>query len=368
MPTTPAATPVESSLTAYVADFVVSTRPQDIPPDVAHLGRRSVLDGLGLALAGSVSETGRIAQRYLAALGIASASGSVVIGTGTAAARAFCRVRQWSRDTRRRLRRHAARGRYRPCLRAPHASDRAGVAARAGNRGARPSQRPGHDDRLSDRRRSRMQDRRSHPAPPLPARLPQHGDLRGDRGCRGSREPSPAGSRDHPPCARHRREPGGRAARELRHDDQAVSCGPRRGERAHRRRNRGARLHRVADRARSRPRLLPCGRRRLQRRRDRRQARRAVDVRVPRRVDQAAPERLAHAPRHERDAGPHSPPRSARRSACGGSPWAPITTCPTRSSTIGRRTSSRPSSAWNSAWRSCCSSARPGSSSSRTAS
>jgi len=82
MPTTPAASPVESSLTAYVADFVVSTRPQDIPPDVAHLGRRSVLDGLGLALAGSVSETGRIAQRYLAGLGIASAQGSVVIGTG----------------------------------------------------------------------------------------------------------------------------------------------------------------------------------------------------------------------------------------------------------------------------------------------
>ena len=74
---------VESSLTAYVADFIVSTRPQDIPPDVAHLGRRSVLDGLGLALAGSVSETGRIAQRYLAALGLEIEHGSVVIGTGT---------------------------------------------------------------------------------------------------------------------------------------------------------------------------------------------------------------------------------------------------------------------------------------------
>ena len=43
MPTTPAASPAESSLTAYVADFVVSTQAQDIPPDVEHHGGRSVL-------------------------------------------------------------------------------------------------------------------------------------------------------------------------------------------------------------------------------------------------------------------------------------------------------------------------------------
>ena len=60
----------------------MSTQARDIPPDVAHLGKRSVLDGLGLALAGSVSETGRIAQRYLAGLDIVSDSGSIVIGTG----------------------------------------------------------------------------------------------------------------------------------------------------------------------------------------------------------------------------------------------------------------------------------------------
>lgn len=66
MANTSAVPPAGSSLTAYVADFVVATRAEDIPPDVAHLGKRSVLDGLGLALAGCVSETGRIAQRYLA--------------------------------------------------------------------------------------------------------------------------------------------------------------------------------------------------------------------------------------------------------------------------------------------------------------
>ena len=73
---TPAAAQTESSLTAYVADFVVATRAQDIPPDVAHLGKRSVLDGLGLALAGAVSETAHIAQRYLASLGMTNEGGS----------------------------------------------------------------------------------------------------------------------------------------------------------------------------------------------------------------------------------------------------------------------------------------------------
>ena len=75
-----AAGPPDASLTAYVADFIVSTRASDIPADVAHLGKRSILDGLGLALAGAASETGRIIRRYLDSLVIASDSGSTVIG------------------------------------------------------------------------------------------------------------------------------------------------------------------------------------------------------------------------------------------------------------------------------------------------
>jgi 2-methylcitrate dehydratase PrpD len=71
----------DSSLTDYVAGFVVGMRAQDIPADVAHLGKRSVLDGIGLALAGAASQTGDIARRYLAALGIASDDGSTVIGS-----------------------------------------------------------------------------------------------------------------------------------------------------------------------------------------------------------------------------------------------------------------------------------------------
>ena len=68
-------------ITDEVAAFVVQTRAADIPKDVAHLGKRSVIDGVGLALAGAASETSAITRRYLASLGIASNSGSTVIGS-----------------------------------------------------------------------------------------------------------------------------------------------------------------------------------------------------------------------------------------------------------------------------------------------
>src|SRR5450755_3309728 len=83
MPDLPAAVAaaIDSSLTDYVAGFVVATRGQDVPTDVTHLGKRSVLDGIGLALAGAASQTGNIIRRYLAGLDIATQSGSTVIGS-----------------------------------------------------------------------------------------------------------------------------------------------------------------------------------------------------------------------------------------------------------------------------------------------
>src|SRR5439155_19581 len=71
----------DPSLSAYVADFIVATEARDIPSDVAHLGKRSVLDGLGLALAGAASEGAHITRRYLASLGISANRGSTVIGS-----------------------------------------------------------------------------------------------------------------------------------------------------------------------------------------------------------------------------------------------------------------------------------------------
>src|SRR5438876_10391850 len=71
----------DASLTDEVAAFVVQTRPGDIPKDVAHLGKRSVLDGIGLALAGAASQTGEIARKYLRALGFVGEGGGTVIGS-----------------------------------------------------------------------------------------------------------------------------------------------------------------------------------------------------------------------------------------------------------------------------------------------
>jgi 2-methylcitrate dehydratase PrpD len=70
------------AVTDEVAGFVVSTQSRDIPKDVAHLGKRSVLDGIGLALAGAASDCGHIAHQYLQSMGIpATESGCTVIGS-----------------------------------------------------------------------------------------------------------------------------------------------------------------------------------------------------------------------------------------------------------------------------------------------
>ena len=69
------------SLTAYVAQFITRTRPAGIPADVMHLGKRSILDGIGLALAGNAAESGRIVRTYLKTLGCPTDKGCTVIGT-----------------------------------------------------------------------------------------------------------------------------------------------------------------------------------------------------------------------------------------------------------------------------------------------
>ena len=72
----------DRSLTAYVADFIVHTRAGDIPADVLHLGKRSILDAIGLALAGNAAESGRIVREYLGGLGCSAKKGCTVIGSG----------------------------------------------------------------------------------------------------------------------------------------------------------------------------------------------------------------------------------------------------------------------------------------------
>lgn len=68
-------------ITDEVAGFATSVSATDIPKEVAHLAKRSVIDGIGLAFAGARAECGHITQRYLGALGLVAERGSTVIGT-----------------------------------------------------------------------------------------------------------------------------------------------------------------------------------------------------------------------------------------------------------------------------------------------
>ena len=69
-----------AGLTREVAEFVVETDYAAIPDGVAELAKKSILDGLGLALSGSVAESGAIVERYLEAQGLGG--DTTVIGSG----------------------------------------------------------------------------------------------------------------------------------------------------------------------------------------------------------------------------------------------------------------------------------------------
>jgi 2-methylcitrate dehydratase PrpD len=74
-------TPTPPGLTRYVAEFSARTKTKDIPADVIELGRKSILDGFGLAIAGSVAESGQIVADYLADLCAGGKDECTVLGT-----------------------------------------------------------------------------------------------------------------------------------------------------------------------------------------------------------------------------------------------------------------------------------------------
>ena len=76
----PAQMPTAPGLTRYVAEFIVNTKYEDIPADVIALGKKTLLDGFGLALAGSASVLAPIVRQYIGTLGT-TAKTSTVIGT-----------------------------------------------------------------------------------------------------------------------------------------------------------------------------------------------------------------------------------------------------------------------------------------------
>src|SRR6202035_1407883 len=73
--------PKAPGLTKYVAEFIVNTKYEDIPADVLDPGKKSILDGFGLALAGSGSTMAPIARQYVQSLGLGDVRASI-IGTG----------------------------------------------------------------------------------------------------------------------------------------------------------------------------------------------------------------------------------------------------------------------------------------------
>lgn len=68
---------IQPALTDYVANFVCTTSLSDVPADVMELGKKSMLDGLGLAISGSVAKSGELVREHLRSLGIASGSATV---------------------------------------------------------------------------------------------------------------------------------------------------------------------------------------------------------------------------------------------------------------------------------------------------
>ena len=73
--------PQAPGLTKSVAEFIVNTKYTDIPTDVIELGKKSILDGIGVALAGSAAETGPLTRQYVQSLGTGNA-GATIIGSG----------------------------------------------------------------------------------------------------------------------------------------------------------------------------------------------------------------------------------------------------------------------------------------------
>ncbi len=74
--------PQVQKLTARVAQFVVNTKYSDVSADALELGKKSILDGLGLALSGSRAETAGLIQEYVKSFSFQS-GGVSVLGSAT---------------------------------------------------------------------------------------------------------------------------------------------------------------------------------------------------------------------------------------------------------------------------------------------
>src|SRR5882672_2461815 len=72
----------DSDLTRYAAEFALRLKYEDIPAEIVSMGKKSILDGFGLALAGSMAQSGAISRKYVASFG-ASQEASTLIGSSS---------------------------------------------------------------------------------------------------------------------------------------------------------------------------------------------------------------------------------------------------------------------------------------------
>jgi 2-methylcitrate dehydratase PrpD len=73
--------PKSPGLTNYVGTFVTEAKYQDTPSEVIELGKKSVLDGLGLALAGSRADSGAISRQYVEQAGVCDGKATIIGST-----------------------------------------------------------------------------------------------------------------------------------------------------------------------------------------------------------------------------------------------------------------------------------------------
>src|SRR5258706_15248920 len=65
-------------LTQYVSEFIVNTKYEDIPENVIAIGKKTILDGFGLSLAGSAAESGPHIRQYIETLGCTGGKASII--------------------------------------------------------------------------------------------------------------------------------------------------------------------------------------------------------------------------------------------------------------------------------------------------
>jgi 2-methylcitrate dehydratase PrpD len=70
--------PKAPGLTRYVSEFIVHTKYEDIPENVIAIGKKTILDGFGLSLAGSAAVSGPHIRQYIETLGCTAGKASII--------------------------------------------------------------------------------------------------------------------------------------------------------------------------------------------------------------------------------------------------------------------------------------------------